>query len=104
MNIGQSIKLVRAIAGLTQGEMAERLDVTSTYLSLVENGKSNPSLAFLDRVEGEFGVPKSFLVWNSHFQAKGRDRDLSERYRLLGEQMLELATTLIRRSTRKDRQ
>jgi transcriptional regulator with XRE-family HTH domain len=103
MNIGESVRLVRAIAGLTQGEMAKRLDVTTTYLSLVENDKSNPSLSFLDRVEMEFGVPKSFLVWNSQLQSKTKDRDVSERYRLLGEQMLELATTLIRRSARKPR-
>src|SRR5437870_1318252 len=103
MNIGESIKLVRAIAGLTQEEMATRLDVTTTYLSLLENGKAKPSLSFLERVENEFGVPKSFLVWNTHFQSKTKDPALSERYRLLGEQMLELAMTLIRRSTRKVR-
>jgi transcriptional regulator with XRE-family HTH domain len=101
MEIGESIKLVRAIAGLTQEQMANRLDVSATHLSLVENGKSNPSLSLLQRVEDEFGVPKSFLVWNSHFQAKTKDPALSKRYRLLGEQMLELATTLIRRASTK---
>jgi transcriptional regulator with XRE-family HTH domain len=104
MNIGESVRLVRAIAGLTQSEVAKRLDVTTTYLSLVENGKSKPSLAFLDRVENEFGVPKSFLLWSSNFQLKAKDRDLSKRYRLLGEQMLELAMTIIRRSARKARE
>jgi len=104
MNIAESLRLVRAIAGLTQMDMAKRLDVSPTYLSLLENGKSKPSLSFLERVEREFGVPKSFLVWNSHFQSKTKDPALSERYRLLGEQMLELATTLIRRSSRKSKE
>src|SRR5690348_3394811 len=100
MNIGNSIKLVRTIAGLTQEEMAARLAITSNYLSLVENEKAKPSLALLQRIQEEFDVPPSFLLWNAHFQSRQLDPDLRERYQKLGEQITELATTLIRRKMR----
>lgn len=97
MNIGETIKLIRQVAGLTQEQMAERLEITSNYLSLLENNKATPTLALLKRIEDRFGVPTSFIVWNEHFATRTTDPDLSDRYRLLGEQMTELAITLIRR-------
>src|SRR5882724_4792647 len=97
MNLGDTIKLSRQVAGLTQQQMAERLDITSNYLSLLENGKATPKLSLLKRIEGQFDVPTSFIVWNSEFQTLRTELDLTERYRRLGEQMTELAITLIKR-------
>jgi transcriptional regulator with XRE-family HTH domain len=97
MNIGGTIKLIRQVAGLTQDELATRLDITSNYVSLLENNHATPKLALLTRIESEFDVPAAFILWNSKFESKKNDRDLSERYRKLGEQMTELAITLIRR-------
>ena len=77
--------------------MAERLEITSNYLSLLENGKATPRLSLLNRIEACFDVPASFIVWNAHFAAQKGDPDISDRYRRLGEQMTELAITLIKR-------
>jgi transcriptional regulator with XRE-family HTH domain len=100
MNIGESIKLVRAIADLTQEQMAKRLDITGSYLSQVENQKAKPSLSLLEKIQKEFDVPPSFLLWNAHFQSQQKDPELSERYRKIGDQITEIATTLIRRKMR----
>jgi transcriptional regulator with XRE-family HTH domain len=97
MSIGHSIRLIRQVAQLTQEEMAERLHITSNYLSLLENGKATPRLQLLKQIEEQFDVPASFIVWNAHFTGRQTDPELSERYRRLGEQMTELAITLIRR-------
>jgi transcriptional regulator with XRE-family HTH domain len=97
MRIGETIKLIRQVAGLTQEQMADRLQITSNYLSLLENNKATPKLALLDRIQDRFDVPASFIVWNAHFQSRKTDPELSERYRRLGEQMTELAITLIKR-------
>jgi transcriptional regulator with XRE-family HTH domain len=97
MSIGQSIRLIRQVAQLTQEAMAERLHITSNYLSLLETGKATPRLQLLKQIEDQFDVPASFIVWNAHFAARKNDPELSERYRRLGEQMTELAITLIRR-------
>jgi len=100
MNIGNSIKLVRTIAGLTQEEMASRLGITSNYLSLVENEKGKPSLTLLEKIQDQFDVPPSFLLWTARFESRSHDPDITERYQKLGEQITELATTLIRRKMR----
>src|SRR2546427_790735 len=47
MNIGRTIKLIRQVAGLTQEQMAERLDIASNYMSLLENDKATPKLSLL---------------------------------------------------------
>ena len=97
MSIGQTIKLIRQVAGLTQEQMAERLSITSNYMSLLENSKATPKLALLQRIELEFDVPTSFIVWNARFQTQHSDPALSERYRRIGEDMTALAITLIKR-------
>lgn len=97
MNIGSMIKLIRQIAGLTQHQMAIELDITPNYLSLLENDKATPKLALLKRIEQRFEVPTSFIVWNAKFETRKNDPELSDRYRRIGEQMTELAITLIKR-------
>jgi transcriptional regulator with XRE-family HTH domain len=97
MKIGSTIRLIRQVAGLTQQQMADRLEITSNYLSLLENDKATPKLGLLGRIEKQFDVPPSFVLWNSQFESRKSDTEISERYRRLGEQMAELAITLIKR-------
>jgi putative transcriptional regulator len=40
----QRLKLARVAADLTQGELAEKIGVTRQTISLIEQGKYNPSL------------------------------------------------------------
>jgi transcriptional regulator with XRE-family HTH domain len=64
MELGKAIKLVRTASGRRQGEVAESLGVTSNYLSLVENGKREPSVSFLKRLGANLGVPVGFFfLW-----------------------------------------
>lgn len=44
MNLGKSIKKARKIKGISQGEMAKKLSVTQTHLSLIEQDKSKTSV------------------------------------------------------------
>lgn len=41
--------------GLTQGEAAERVQISRTHLNKVLNGKETPSMALLMRMEKEMG-------------------------------------------------
>lgn len=62
MNIGKSIKFIRIAADIKQGEMAQKLDVSQNYLSLLENNKSEPSLSLLKKISNVFNVPIGFLL------------------------------------------
>ena len=63
MNIGPTLRLLRVASNLTQASLAEALDVTGNYLSLVENGKKEPSLTFLKKFRKTLNVPLGYLLW-----------------------------------------
>ena len=46
-NIGHVIKLLRTVSGLKQKDLATGAGINANYLSLVEAGKREPSLAVL---------------------------------------------------------
>jgi transcriptional regulator with XRE-family HTH domain len=64
MELGRAIKLMRTASGIRQKEIAARIGVTSNYLSLVENGKREPSVSFLKQLARTLSVPVSlFFLW-----------------------------------------
>ncbi|HWY05423.1 MAG TPA: helix-turn-helix transcriptional regulator [Candidatus Acidoferrales bacterium] len=76
MELGKAIKLVRTASGRRQGEVAESLGVTSNYLSLVENGKREPSVSFLKRLGATLGVPVGFFfLWEGSETTTSKNMD-----------------------------
>lgn len=65
VNIGRSIKFIRVAAEIRQGEMADRLEISQNYLSLLENNKADPSLSLLKKISATFNVPVNFLLLES---------------------------------------
>ncbi len=64
-NIGHVIKLLRTVSGLKQKDLAKAGGIKANYLSLVEAGKREPSLAVLRALANELNVPTSLLLWES---------------------------------------
>jgi transcriptional regulator with XRE-family HTH domain len=62
MTLGRVLKMYRVVAGIKQKNLADRLDTSSSYLSLVESGKRTPSLDFLSRAAQELNVPVELLL------------------------------------------
>ena len=50
MNYGRAIRIARTAFGLTQGELAARVSVGASHLSLIESGKRQPSLKVLNEI------------------------------------------------------
>jgi transcriptional regulator with XRE-family HTH domain len=57
MNYARAIKLVRASKGLSQKDLAKKLKVDSSFVSLLEKGKRCPSMATLESIAGSLNVP-----------------------------------------------
>ncbi len=57
MNYGRAIKMLRVSRGLQQRQLAERLDVDSSYISLLESGKRSRSLELLQAIGEKLHVP-----------------------------------------------
>ena len=57
--IGRTIRLLREASGFTQEKLAERAGITYQYLSAIENGRENFSIAVLESVASalELDVP-----------------------------------------------
>lgn len=49
-NFGQQVKWLRIEAGLTQEELAEKLNIHRTYMSFIERGLRNPSLLMIFKI------------------------------------------------------
>src|SRR6267378_274626 len=56
---GAEVKRRRTDLGISQEELAERASLHRTYVSDVEAGKRNPSLASIQRLAAALGAPLS---------------------------------------------
>lgn len=55
-NLGGVIKDIRKGNDLTQEEFAEKLEVKTNYVSMIERGERTPSLSLLADISDTFGV------------------------------------------------
>jgi transcriptional regulator with XRE-family HTH domain len=62
MTLGKRIQDLRRRRGLTTGELAARVQVTSGFISQLEHGKTDPSLHTLQRVAAALQVPLASLM------------------------------------------
>ena len=63
--IGQRIRSLRVVRGLTLGKLAARTKLSVSMLSLVERGKASPSVGTLVAISSVFGVQISELLGRS---------------------------------------
>ena len=60
-NYGRAFRIIRAAFGLRQSELAERMPVTASQLSLIESGKRQPSLRVVNGLANAVGVPVALI-------------------------------------------
>ena len=60
--LGGSLKRIRTIKGISQGDIARSLEVSRGFISNIENGKTNPTLATIARLAKAVGVSVDKLL------------------------------------------
>ncbi len=50
---------------MTQTQLAERVAVTSTYVSALEHNRKEPSFGLVTSMSRAFGVPQEILYWDA---------------------------------------
>jgi transcriptional regulator with XRE-family HTH domain len=60
-----ALRLIRVFHDLSQKDLAQKLDISKSYLSEVESGKKNPTIDLLNRYSGIFNIPMSSIMFFS---------------------------------------
>jgi transcriptional regulator with XRE-family HTH domain len=68
----ETLRFYRKAANLTQEELAERADLTSKMISLIERGERNPSANVLRSISIGLGVPLSEMIKHTEKLEKSR--------------------------------
>ncbi len=88
MNYAKAIRTIRAARGLSQKDLAARLKIDPSYVSLIEAGKRVPSISVLEDISKALDVPIYLLMLLS--SEKDDLRGISEDdAKSLGKQLLE---------------
>ena len=57
MNYPKAIRVARALADVPQRELARRIAIDASLVSMLESGKRRPSLATLEKIAAALGIP-----------------------------------------------
>jgi transcriptional regulator with XRE-family HTH domain len=88
--LGQRISEIRKIKKITQEQLAEKTDLTVSYISKIEGGKRNPSFIAIHRIADGLGI-KIYQLFTSLEPELMSDKTILEKIE-------ELAITLRERS------
>lgn len=60
--LGENVRRIREEKGMTQVELCRKLEVDRAYMSNIENGKKNPTLATIEKIAKALGVSLDELI------------------------------------------
>ena len=74
IQVGKRLKAVRRELDISQKDFAARIDVSGSYLSEIESGKTKPGYNFLTAIAKEFRVSPSWLLLEEGEMFLGKDK------------------------------
>ncbi len=60
--LGNNLKRIRTAKNISQGDIARELEVSRSFISNIENGKTNPTLATITKLAKAVGVSADQLI------------------------------------------
>ncbi|MFC2950394.1 helix-turn-helix transcriptional regulator [Marinicaulis aureus] len=73
--LSEALRLLRVFHDMKQGELAERLELSKSYVSEIENGNRTPSFDVIEKYANIFGVPiSSIMFFSEQLDAKHGDK------------------------------
>ena len=60
--VGEALRLLRIFNGYKSAELAEKLGISQSYVSEIENNKKQPTMDILDKYASVFEMKKSTLL------------------------------------------
>lgn len=69
--------MIRTFHDLTQGEVAEKIGVSKSYVSEIENANRTPSLDVIESYSKNFGIPvSSIMLFAEELSSPTKDRTI----------------------------
>ena len=82
-SFGVILKTLRRAAGLTQTELAKRLNISRSSVSNYENGEREPSIDILKVISAYFSVPVDYLLGRNESLEENSEYDKKEDIHLI---------------------
>lgn len=60
--LGENLKRIRTEKGMSQGDIVRKLGMPKSFVSNIENGKTNPTLATIAKLAKALSVPIENLI------------------------------------------
>ncbi|MBI4918208.1 MAG: helix-turn-helix transcriptional regulator [Acidobacteria bacterium] len=84
MNFGRALRQARERQGISQRQLASTLNVSHSYVSHIEAGRRQPSIAVLARAADAVGLPLAVLALSAADDSELRGIDENQADRLAG--------------------
>jgi XRE family transcriptional regulator, regulator of sulfur utilization len=94
MKIGSVIQDLREQKAIKQGDLADKLDISQTYLSQIECNKRIPNINLIEKISLEMNISLPFLLLLSIEEADVPVEKLAH-YRLLEPMLRKFVTELV---------
>ena len=65
MDLGRTISKIRKDRGIPQGELAERTELSVTYISQIENNRKRPNITTLESISDVLEIPLPVIFFLS---------------------------------------
>jgi transcriptional regulator with XRE-family HTH domain len=59
--LGKALRLIRVFHDLSQKDLAEKLEISKSYISEIESGKKTPTIDLLNKYSNFFDIPTKRL-------------------------------------------
>jgi transcriptional regulator with XRE-family HTH domain len=91
MNISKALKLCRTQKGISKTVLAERADLSISYLTLLEQGKRDPNISTINQLCVALNIPASIFMFlaSDVNELNGIIKELSEKISLTALQLME---------------
>src|SRR5688572_10395828 len=99
MHYGKAIRIVRTAFGLSKAELADRLSIGASHLSLIEAEKRQPSLSVLDEISTVLHVPPHLLTLLASDPGDLNDPKNAEQINTFSNSLLRLLVSADRQGT-----
>lgn len=89
MDYGKAIQIIRNSRGLSQKDLAKKIDFAPSYVSRIEAGQRKPTIETLEKIAKQLRVPMYLIILMSSTKTdlKGLPEDL---IKSLGENLLNI--------------